>query len=267
MQFDFPTILFLAAVVTGVIWLIDALVFARKRRRAAGEEAAKEPVLVEYARAFFPIILVVLLVRAFLVEPFRIPSGSMMPTLVAGDFILVNKFSYGIRLPVINKKIISLGSPKRGDVIVFRYPRDPSTDYIKRVVGLPGDQIEYHDKKVYINGTPLKYKADGVYIGQGSSVSMSGTRELTETLGKVKHHILLEPGAGVPYYDCLKNGSYTVPKGHYFVMGDNRDHSNDSRFWCSVPDQNLVGRAFMIWMSWDGPDGKIAWSRIGDSIK
>jgi len=267
MQFDFPTILFLAAVVTGVVWAIDALVFAPRRRRAAGEEPAKEPVLVEYARAFFPIILVVLLLRAFLVEPFRIPSGSMMPTLVAGDFILVNKFSYGIRLPVINKKIISIGTPKRGDVVVFRYPRDPSTDYIKRVVGLPGDHIEYHDKKVYINGTPLKYKDDGVYIGKGSSVSMSGTRELTETLGQDQHHILLEPGAGAPYYTCLSNGSFTVPKGHYFVMGDNRDHSNDSRFWCSVPDENLVGRAFMIWMSWDGPDGKIAWSRIGDSIK
>jgi signal peptidase I len=269
-QFDFPTILFLAAVVTGAIWGLDRLVWRPRRMRKTAEgEQAKEPAIVEYARSFFPIIVAVLVLRSFLVEPFRIPSGSMMPTLIDGDFILVNKFDYGIRLPVINEKIISIGEPHRGDVVVFRFPEDPSTDFIKRIVGLPGDHIEYHNNRVYINGKPLKYQRDGVYIGKGTAVSMSGAEEETETIGKIKHKILLEPGRSLEaHYTCMKNNtSFDVPKGQYFVMGDNRDNSNDSRYWCGVPEKNLVGKAFLIWMNWDKVDGRIGWSRIGTRIR
>lgn len=259
MQFDFPTILFLAALVTGLIWLLDVVVWRRRREeRAGGEGAAKEPVLVEYSRSFFPIIVIVLILRSFLMEPFRIPSGSMMPTLVDGDFILVNKFAYGIRLPVINKKIVDLGSPQRGDVIVFRYPRDPSTDYIKRVVGLPGDRITYRDKRVYVNGTPLQYENTGVYVSEHGA---SGAHVLTEHMDDTAHKILIDRRSYTPPYDCMVGDSITVPEGEYFVMGDNRDHSNDSRFWCGVPDENLVGKAFFIWMNWGD------WGRIGMTIR
>lgn len=270
MELDFPTILFFAALVTGLIWALDSWIWKPGRiRRATAEQPATEPVLVEYARSFFPIILIVLLLRSFVVEPFRIPSGSMMPTLLVGDFILVNKFDYGLRLPVINKKIIKIGEPHRGDVVVFRWPKDPSTDFIKRVIGLPGDHIVYRNKRVYINGKELKYKKDGVYIGKGTAVSMSGAELLTETIGSVHHSILLEHGRNIdPQYTCMKNNtSMTVPPHSYFVMGDNRDNSDDSRYWCTVPEQNLVGKAFMIWMSWDHIDDRVVWSRIGTRIR
>jgi len=263
MTFDFPTILFLASLVTGVIWLVDILIWKPKRNKETSE-----PVVVEYARSFFPIILIVLLLRSFLFEPFRIPSGSMMPTLLAGDFILVNKFAYGIRLPVINKKIININDPKRGDVVVFRYPADPTTDYIKRVIGLPGDHIEYRNKMLYINSKPVSYTKKGIYIGSGSGINYTGTRIMDETIDEIQHELLIKENQFEYAYPCMKNGrSYTVPEGQYFVMGDNRDYSNDSRFWCSVPDENLVGKAFMVWMHWDtGGDGLNA-SRIGESIK
>ena len=267
MQFDFPTILVLAAAITGLIWAVDALLFAPRRRARAEEgRGVKEPVLVEYARSFFPIILIVLLLRSFLVEPFRIPSGSMMPTLRDGDFILVNKFTYGIRLPVVNTKVIDMGDPQRGDVVVFRYPENPTVDYIKRIVGLPGDRIEYRDKRLFINGEPIAYEEQGLYRGSGVGVSMSGAQLLTEQLDSANHSILVERnGYGRPY-SCLPDQGYTVREGHYFVMGDNRDNSNDSRFWCDVPDENLVGKAFMIWMNWDPVDGGPVWGRIGDRI-
>ncbi len=267
MQFDFPTILFLAALVTGLIWGFDALFFARGRAARAGEgKRAKEPLLVEYSRSFFPIILIVLLLRSFLVEPFRIPSGSMMPTLRDGDFILVNKFAYGIRLPVINKKIIDVGDPHRGDVVVFRYPKNPSVDYIKRIVGLPGDHITYRDKRVYVNGKELKYEDLGVYEGVGVGIPMSGASLLAEQLGDTKHDILLERSHYERSYDCLDGNEFTVPDGRYFVMGDNRDNSNDSRFWCAVPDENLIGKAFLVWMNWDPVESSVIWGRIGERI-
>lgn len=267
MQFDFPTILFLAALVTGVIWGLDALLFARRRAaRASEERPAKEPLIVEYSRSFFPIILIVLVLRSFLVEPFRIPSGSMMPTLRDGDFILVNKFTYGIRLPVINQKIIDLGRPERGDVVVFRYPENPTVDYIKRVVGLPGDHIAYRDKRLYVNGEPLQYEDLGVYQGTGVGISMSGASLLAEQLGDTNHQILLERAHYERRYDCMIGNEFTVPEGKYFVMGDNRDNSNDSRFWCAVPDENLIGKAFLVWMNWDPVENTVLWSRIGDSI-
>ena len=275
MDFDFPTLLVAATFITGVIWALDAWLWAPKRHaaatdlKAAGagtnaeriEAALKEPVLVEYAKSFFPVILAVLLLRSFLVEPFRIPSGSMMPTLLVGDFILVNKYTYGIRLPVANWKVIDLNLPQRGDVAVFRYPKDPSVDYIKRVVGVPGDHIEYRDKVLYVNGAKVAQVPAGTYIGTGSGLSASGASVRVEQLGEVQHQILVEPRKP------NRAGSFRVPEGEYFVMGDNRDNSNDSRFWGTVPEANLVGKAFMIWMNWDGAGGGVSWQRIGEGIQ
>ncbi len=270
MHFDFPTFLVLASFVTGVIWLIDARLFAPKRRMAAADGKPKEPLIVEYSRSFFPVILVVLLLRSFLVEPFRIPSGSMMPTLLVGDFILVNKYAYGIRLPVINRKIVQIGDPKRGDVVVFRYPQEPTVDYIKRVIGEPGDRIEYRGKKVYVNGRQMGQVATGVYTGVGAGARETGSFAAVENLDGVEHRILTHPLAPDLPAMCrvLAGGAITVPEGHYFVMGDNRDNSNDSRCWGFVPDENLVGKAFAIWMNWDAElDGfPIAWDRLGDLI-
>jgi signal peptidase I len=244
---DFAAILVSLAALTGVIWLVDALFFARERR-AAGP-TAREPVIVEYARSFFPVIFIVLLIRSFLAEPFRIPSSSMMPTLLIGDFILVNKFAYGLKLPVVDYKFIPVGEPARGDVAVFRYPRDPSQDYIKRVVGLPGDEIAYKGKKLFVNGDEVEVESDGRYIGTGRGRDHTGAEIRRERLGEVEHQILLKPQL---FFGGMLEGSWQVPEGHYFVMGDNRDNSEDSRVWGFVPEQNLVGRAFLIWMNWDG---------------
>lgn len=274
MSFDFPTLLVGATLFTGIAWALDALLLApRRRTRAAALVAAgtaeqsdqvraalREPTLVEYCKSFFPVILAVLLLRSFLVEPFRIPSGSMMPTLLVGDFILVNKFAYGIRLPVLDTKVIEVGEPERGDVVVFRYPKDPSVDYIKRVVGLPGDRVGYYNKVVYINGEPAGQVPAGVYIGSGSGVSMSGASKRQEQLGDVQHDILV-----VPRTPGLE-GEFTVGANEYFVMGDNRDNSNDSRYWGTVPESNLVGKAFRIWMNWDSAGGGVDLKRIGNKI-
>ena len=274
MNLDFPTILVLLTAITGIIWAADALVWAPRRRARAVEVAreggvaelpaekveTKEPLLVEYARSFFPIILVVLLVRSFVVEPFRIPSGSMMPTLLVGDFILVNKFAYGFRLPVINTKVIDVGTPKRGDVIVFRYPENPSVDYIKRVVGVPGDHIAYRDKVLYINGVRQDQRRVGTYVGKGAGAMMTGASLRREELSGVNHKILVLTDS----YD--RDFDFTVPAGQYFVMGDNRDNSRDSRYWGTVPDANLVGKAFFVWMNWDSADDRVGWGRLGTVI-
>lgn len=257
MDFDFSFFLVLATFLTGTVWGIYALI---QRYRTGGTAPAdKEPVLVEYARSFFPIVLVVLLLRSFLVEPFRIPSGSMMPTLLIGDFILVNKFTYGIRLPVTHTKIVEIGKPKRGDIVVFRFPKDPTVDYIKRVVGLPGDRIGYYHKQIYVNGEPVKQTPLGLYEGTGQ---MGGESLLSEDLGGVSHDILVRTGE--PF---IRDSDFIVPEGHFFVMGDNRDNSNDSRFWGFVPEKNLVGRAFLIWMSWDSEKPGIAFNRLGTVLK
>lgn len=274
MSFDFPTLLVVATLFTGAAWALDAALLAPGRRRQARDllaggkaqesdevrSALKEPTLVEYCKSFFPVILAVLLLRSFLVEPFRIPSGSMMPTLLVGDFILVNKFAYGLRLPVLDTKFIEVGEPQRGDVVVFRYPKDPTVDYIKRVVGLPGDRIGYYNKVVYINGEPVGQVPAGVYIGSGSGVSMSGASKRQEQLGEVQHDILVMPRT--PGLE----GEFTVSDGEYFVMGDNRDNSNDSRYWGTVPEGNLVGKAFRIWMNWDSAGGGVDLHRIGNRI-
>ncbi len=274
MNFDFPAFLVAAAALTGLIWAVDALLWAPRRRaaaRAAGglpdsapaqspPTTVKEPVIVEYSRSFFPVILVVLVLRSFIVEPFRIPSGSMMPTLLIGDFILVNKYAYGIRLPVLDKKIIAVGEPVRGDIVVFRFPQDPSVDYIKRVIGLPGDRIAYIDKTVYINGKPVPQQPLGLYNGVGQGVSSSGSLVRLERLDETPHRILLRAS------QMGMDNEYIVPSGQYFMMGDNRDNSNDSRYWGTVPEANLVGKAFMIWMNWDSSNGGVGWERIGNFI-
>jgi signal peptidase I len=282
MDFDFALLLVVLTAVTGVIWFLDRLLFARGRavraqalglaegspveRQQRAQEALREPILVEYARSFFPVILIVLLFRSFIAEPFKIPSGSMMPTLLVGDFILVNKFAYGLRLPVLGTKILDIGEPKRGDVFVFRYPNpdhDPSKrglDYIKRVIGLPGDTITYRNKTLYVNGTQIAQSDVGPFIGTGlEGRRMAGAEIHDEMLPGAEHHILdsavLPPG---------REGTWTVPAGHYFAMGDNRDNSEDSRYWGFVPERNLIGRAFVIWMNWDGG---IDFHRIGTLIK
>lgn len=255
---DFALIMLVALVVTGVIWLAD--IYLLKSKRAPG---AKEPVLVEYAKSFFPVILIVFLLRSFLVEPFKIPSGSMIPSLNIGDYILVNKFTYGIRLPVLNVKLFDVHHPARGDVMVFRYPVDPSLDYIKRVVGLPGDRVVYHNKHLTINGVPVKMEPEGDYNYTKSGLNFVSAKIYKEQLGAHTNNILVQPDEpsvrpGQYLFQYRENCDYNeegfscvVPKGHYFMMGDNRDDSTDSRYWGFVPDRNIVGRAFMIWWNFD----------------
>lgn len=252
MHFDFEFFLFLATVISGGIWAVDALLFA-PRRRAEGRN--EEPGAVEYARSIFPVILVIFLLRSFVAEPFRIPSSSMLPTLETGDFILVNKYEYGVRLPVLHTEVVELGKPDRGDVVVFRYPVNPKYDYIKRVVGLPGDEVTYRDKQLAINGEVVEQR----YLEEIRLESGVTAEKFEEQLGDSWHELLKVPG------QRSREGSVTVPPGRYFVMGDNRDNSNDSRVWGFVPEENLVGRAFFIWMNWDfGETPKF--DRIGTTI-
>ena len=248
---DFSLILVLATALAGVIWAADALLFRRAR-----QADAREPTVVEYARSFFPILLLVLLVRSFLFEPFRIPSSSMMPTLLVGDFIFVNKYAYGLRLPVINTKIVDIAEPRRGDVIVFRLPSDPSTNYIKRLIGLPGDTIRYANQRLYINDQPVERVEKGVYRNDNQPDQVL----LEEHLGALRHDILL-----VRFRNDRGDGTFVVPQGHYFMMGDNRDNSQDSRFIGPIPEANIVGRAVRIWMNWDFP-AMPKWARIGDQV-
>lgn len=268
MNMDFSAFMVLLVVVSGGIWAFDSLVLAPKRRGGTGGngvegsqvESPPQPKLVEFARSLFPIFLIVLILRSFLVEPFRIPSGSMMPTLLVGDFILVNKFIYGVRLPVLNTEVIDISEPERGDVVVFRYPEDPSIPFIKRVVGLPGDRIGYYDKVLHINGKPIPQRSVGTYSDTGAGSDMTGADIRVEVLSGTEHTILIQRQAP------SRSGEMTVPEGHYFVLGDNRDNSRDSRYWGTVPDENLIGKAFVIWMNWDWSSGGIAWGRLGDSI-
>jgi signal peptidase I len=287
MSWNFALILFVLLVVTGIVWCYDFLAGRRARlahAQAAGaqfdaqhagdnvltaSDAARQrqeamtragcaPWWIEYAVSFFPVILFVFVLRSFVVEPFRIPSGSMLPTLQSGDLILVNKFSYGVRLPIIDQKVVDLGKPQRGDVLVFRYPVEPEIDYIKRVVGVPGDEIAYVDKKLYVNGAEVPLTRDGDYYEPDR---VSYTAQFNERLGNVAHKILVDPRRAQDYSpiwafphrescDYARNGiRCTVPPGQYFAMGDNRDNSADSRYWGFVPDQNIVGKAFFIWMN------------------
>ena len=256
----FALFMIVILLVTGLIWLFDILVLSKKR--IAG---ANEPILVEYAKSFFPVILVVFFVRSFIVEPFKIPSGSMMPTLLAGDYILVNKFTYGLRVPILNNTFINVNKPSRGDVFVFHYPPEPSIDYIKRVVGLPGDRISYQDKRLTINGKLLDVQDMGSYEYVMSGLNIVTAKQYKEQLGSVQHSILIHDIVGNYDADAIgakfaNNEEIVVPAGHYLAMGDNRDNSSDSRVWGFVPERNLVGKAFFIWMNFDQG------SRIGNAI-
>jgi len=256
-DFDFELAMVVAGFVTGVVWLLDRSWFAAARARAGAPDT--EPTLVEYCRSFFPIILLVLVVRSFLFEPFRIPSSSMLPTLRDGDFIFVNKFTYGLRMPVTKTRFVELGEPQRGDVVVFRLPSEPKVNYIKRLVGLPGDVIRYRNKRVFVNGQEVPLRIEGDYRGPGAVGAMLGL----ETLGDVEHEVLLANGR------MGREGEFRVPQGHYFMMGDNRDNSRDSRYdgVGFVPEENLVGKAVAIWMNWDSDNSGPNWGRIGSRIQ
>lgn len=286
---NFALILFVLLVVTGVIWCLDVFVLAKKRRAAAaaalaeydartakltndgikvdnqGNRAAieaahlRQPAWVEYSGSFFPVILLVFVLRSFLWEPFKIPSSSMVPTLLVGDYILVSKYSYGIRLPIINQKIIPISDPQRGDVMVFKYPKDMSQDYIKRVIGVPGDKITYENKQLTVNGTPVQYTALDDYLDDEHPVYH---KQFVEKLPGVEHRILNTDPArsfnldGVEDFPHRNACDYSyekftciVPEGNYFMMGDNRDNSADSRYWGFVPDKNIVGKAILVWMN------------------
>ncbi|CAN0619538.1 signal peptidase I [Burkholderia multivorans] len=285
---NFALILFVLVALTGVAWVADKMVFLPQRRRAADaaieefdrqqsridkrfaddnapqtrsklrDDKLRQPWWLEYTASFFPVILAVFVVRSFIVEPFKIPSGSMVPTLLVGDFILVNKFDYGLRMPVSNTKLTQGRPLERGDVVVFRYPKDESVDYIKRVIGLPGDTIAYQDKQLTINGKPVAETAMPDYFDEER---MNYAKQFEESLDGRKNAVLNNPAVppfvmgayDYPYRDnCTYNSRGVickVPPGHYFMMGDNRDNSADSRYWGFVPDQNIVGRAFFIWMN------------------
>ncbi|HET9045930.1 MAG TPA: signal peptidase I [Casimicrobiaceae bacterium] len=301
---NFALILFVLTVLTGGAWLADKLVFEGRRRarardavenfdrqrlgdagtvqRVAVESAAlKEPSWVEYSKAFFPVLLIVFLLRSFLAEPFKIPSSSMRPTLEVGDFILVNKFVYGIRLPIIEQKIISLSDPQRGDVVVFRYPVNPSQDFIKRVIGVGGDVVEYRDKQLRVNGQPWPQKTDGTYSYlEGMRFdTLERKFETTADPAGREHTIGLNPQAQPVYplnvrqFPGRDNCDYNergftckVPAGQYLMMGDNRDNSDDSRYWGFVPDDHIRGKAFFIWFNWDDI-ASFAFKRVGSGIR
>lgn len=271
MDINFPLILVVLTFATGIIWLCDRL-FLRPRRVAAWQESGgavaaggsggaapadeeeqagpPEPYLVDLSRSFFPVLAIVLVLRSFLVEPFQIPSGSMLPTLEVGDFILVNKYAYGLRLPVAGTKILDVGDPERGDIMVFRYPEDGKTNYIKRVIGLPGDRIRYENKTLYINDEEVPTR----FVARLPPFEM-----LEEQLGDVEHLI---------YHDTRNRSGagedeWVVQDGHYFMVGDNRDNSRDSRFWGMVPDEMVVGKAFLIWMQWPSLTSLPSFDRVG----
>lgn len=288
MTLNFPLLLVIAVALCGALALVDLVLFAPRRRAAISayqgsvtepdpevlDKLNKEPVLIEYGKSFFPVLFIVLVLRSFLVEPFQIPSGSMKPTLEVGDFILVNKFAYGIRLPVLDAKVIPVGDPQRGDVMVFRYPSDPNINYIKRVVGVPGDRIRYtSDKRLYVNDQLVAEQLIGEEPGSLGSVTL-----YQEKLGEAEHLIRKE----MTRYRVEPGKEWTVPAGHYFMMGDNRDNSSDSRFAPNyqdperggvgyVPFENLIGRAEFIffsvedgtrpWMIWKWPTD-VRWDRL-----
>lgn len=242
MDIDIGFWLTLLVFVTGIIWLLDR--FAGLRGKL-GEQFSES---IDFSNSLLPVFLVVLVIRSFIVEPFTIPSGSMLPTLKVHDFILVNRFAYGLRLPVTNTKVVPVGDPEHGDVMVFQYPRDPSKNFIKRVAGLPGDRIAIRDDQVYINGEKAPLAELETRVDDGV-VATIYREVLDEQPHLMRQEAVINPFTGKPV-EQGRDGEWVVPEGHYFVLGDNRDNSNDSRFWGMVPDENVLGRAFLIWMHW-----------------
>lgn len=253
MNINLALILVVLTLFTGVIVAIDKFLWRKTDGTDSAPASTARQTIVEYSRSFFPVLLFVLVIRSFIFEPFRIPSGSMMPTLLQGDFIFVKKYAYGLRLPVLETKFIGTGEPKRGDVIVFRLPSDPSINYIKRVVGLPGDEINYERHRLTINGELINLEQ--------SPEATPAIPKFSEQLDAREHDILISN----PAYS-FKDGTYRVAEGHYFVMGDNRDNSRDSRFIGAIPESNLVGEAVRIWMHIDGLKWP-RWERIGNKIQ
>lgn len=254
---NFELLLFILVVVSGGITLFDKLFLAPKRRE---RDMKKLPWAVDYARSFFPVLLVVFIIRSFIVEPYRIPSGSLKPTLQTGDYIIVNKFAYGLRLPVFHNMILPIKEPKRGDIAVFRYPPEPSIDYIKRIIGVPGDHVVYKDKILTINGTVIPEKLLNYAIETEPTQGSFKVEKMRENLLGVRHNIYINPDVTSIDFDV------TVPPGQYFALGDNRDNSNDSRYWGMVPEQNLIGQALCVLVSWDSNTDSVRWSRIGKMI-
>jgi len=236
-----------------LVWLFYKFFMAKRFKQTK----KKEPMLVDYARSLFPIFLIVLLIRSFIIQPFRVPTGSLEPTIMPGDFVAVSQFAYGLRLPVLHTKIVNIGEPKLGDIVVFRYPVNPKIDFIKRVIGVPGDHVVYKNKVLYINGKEMKQTLvkRGEDVEPGNNIP---SKVMMENLNGVKHEILIHDRGGE-----MANFDFTVPKGYYFMMGDNRDNSADSRVWGLVPEKNIIGKAFIIWFSWNGG---VNWSRIGNKL-
>lgn len=283
MDINLPLILMIAVGATGFVWLIDALFLAKSRRltvanieqqfahlpvetkqqdpayHSAKSKAAKEPLIVEYSKSFFPILAIVFVLRSFLIEPFKIPSESMVPTLEVGDFIVVNKYAYGIRLPVFRTKVIDLGNPERGDVVVF-FPPHEDRYFIKRLVGMPGDTLQYRDNVLYVNGVAIPQELVGEDpVNRYGSACWTNHQIVNESIDGEKHLVRKCPTGGKGWNDR----TWSVPEGHYFMMGDNRDNSLDSRGWPDpfVPDKNIVGKAFAIWMHWN--EGLPSFGRAG----
>ncbi len=308
---NFALILFLLTIATGVLWLLDIVIFKKRRQTVlttalaafdaknrdslVGNEGAvraeraklevtllRQPAWVEYAASFFPVLLVVFTLRSFVAEPFKIPSSSMRPTLEVGDFILVNKFIYGLRLPIVESKIVPFSDPKRGDVVVFRYPLNPSQDFIKRVIGVGGDLVSYQDKKLTVNGKALPQVPDGTYsylenmhfetLDRMLVTADSGDGPRSFTIGVNPRAPPVNPQAVRPFpgrenCDYNERGfTCKVPAGHYLMMGDNRDNSDDSRYWGFVPDDHIRGKAFFIWWNWDDLSS-LAFKRVGSGIR
>lgn len=256
-NFDFPFILTMLVVITGLVAMADILFLSKNRT-----EGQKMPYAIEFARSFFPALLLVWIIRSFIIQPYRVPTGSLEPTVLPGDFIAVKQFSYGLRMPVGNHKLVSVSNPKRGDIALFHWPVDTNKLFVKRVIGLPGDHIVYKDKTLTINGQQMAQE----YVGKAADIEQDGgTSEVDqkiENLNGIKHNIFVKPYAIDPV-----DIDVVVPAGHYFMMGDNRDDSDDSRSWGFVPDSYLIGKAFGIWMSWDSMAHKIRWNRIGQAVK
>lgn len=263
MNINFPLILVLLAVVSGAIWLIDYIFFSVNRKL----EKRKEPWWVDYARSFFPIFVIVIIIRSFIFQLYRVPTGSLVPTILPGDMVLVEQFAYGLRLPVTGTKILDTGMPKRGDIAVFKFPPQPSVNYIKRIVGLPGDHIMYKNRVLYINGKKANQKIVGNMnydLGTKSYPDQKFSAEIrSENLDGVKHNIIINKEQSE---DTVSDYKFTVPNGYYFAMGDNRDDSSDSRFWGFVPEKDLVGKAYRIIFSWDSNNDRVRWSRIGSKV-
>lgn len=259
---NFELILFLLVLISGLVSFLDIMWLSKKRaaKAQATGENLKLPAVIEYSRSFFPVLLVVFLLRSFVAEPYRIPSGSLKPTLSIGDFIVVNKFAYGLRLPLLHTKILNIKEPKHGDLVVFRFPPQPSIDYVKRIIGIPGDHVEYKDKVLYINGKEMPQKFLRNAIDSEPGFGTWEVEKKRENFEGIKHDIYLRPDVVTSDFEL------TVPEGKYFVMGDNRDNSSDSRMWGFVPEENLIGQAFCVLLSWNEETDSIRWSRIGKIV-